>query len=185
MPEKLHGAEVQETQASSHQARIRPDKSLLSEEIRKMFLTCLEIEGHQHESKDIIYFPQEIFREKIFDKFVFFVPAVRPGTSEERLSLPIFMAEFSTEQETELIACARKKKIRLFKNYFCKPKISIDYGEREDICPGLEDNQLEDNQEENFQGETPLNNEVHAQTEHPRKKISVTADIAAAMGYVL
>lgn len=179
MSKKTNEAEVQGTKALSHQAKIRPDKSLLSEEIRKMFLTCLEIKGHWHEVKDIIYFPREIFREKIFDNFIFFVPTVRIGIPEERLLIPIFMVEFSSEQQTELIACARKNGIRLFKSYFCKPKISIDYGEREEICPGLEDNQ-----EENLQGEIPFDNDVHVQTEHPKKKFSVSADVAAAMGHM-
>lgn len=179
MSEKSHEAEVQGTKALSHQAKIRPDKSLLSEEIRKMFLTCLEIKGHQHEFKEIIYFPEEVFREKVFDNFIFFVPAVRTGISENKLSIPIFMIDFTPEQEAELVACARKKGLRLFKSYFRKPKISIDYGEREEICPSLEDNQ----EENSFQGETPLNNEAYHRTGHLKRKISVSADVAAAMGH--
>lgn len=179
MIEKEKRAEVQGTKALSHQAKIRPDKSLLSEEIRKMFLTYLEIKGHQHEFKEIIYFPREIFREKIFDKFCFFVPAVRTGILENKLSIPIFMIEFTPEQKGELIACAQKNRLRLFSAYFSKPKISIDYGEREEICPNLEDNQ----EENSFQGETPLDNEVHHQEKHQTRKISLPTDVAVSMGY--
>ena len=180
MLEKTNGAAVQGTEALSHQAKIRPDKSLLSEDIRKMFLTCVEIKGHQRECKNIIYFPREIFREKIFDKFVFFVPSVRIGIlNEEKLSIPIFMIDFTLEQKVELIACAQKNRLRLFPDYFRKPKISIDYGEREEICPGLEDNQ-----EENLQGEIPWDNDVQLQAESLKEKIIVSADVAVATGHM-
>jgi len=120
-----------EVSGKNHQAKIRPDKCLLSEEIRSMFLTCFEIQGHQHECKDVIYFPEEIFREKVFDKFVFFVPVARVD-SEEKHPTPVFMLEFSVEQKVELIACAKEKGLRLFENYFWKPKISISYDQREE-----------------------------------------------------
>lgn len=136
MKEKSQGAAVQGTKTQSHRALIRPDKCLLSEDIRKMFLTCQEIEGHKHEFKNVIYFPEEIFREEMLSKLVYFVPAVHTekndNLSPDRFPVPIFMIEFTPEQKIELAAYANKKKWRLFDYYFRKPKISISYDQREE-----------------------------------------------------
>jgi len=134
---ELQGAAVQGTGTQSHRAMIRPDKCLLSEDIRKMFLTCFEIQGHEHELKSIIYFPEEVFREEISNKFVYFVPAVHEEKNEnlflDRFPVPIFMIEFTPGQKAELKIYAKRKKFGLFDNYFKKPKISISFDQREEF----------------------------------------------------
>ena len=128
---------MKEEKEISHLAAVRPDKTLLTREVREMFFTLQDREGHEHESKNIIYFPKEIFREEMINELVYFVPTItapieeKGGSFLNKVPLPIFMIEFTTEQKKELISCARKEKFHLSEKYFKKPKIAISYEERE------------------------------------------------------
>lgn len=117
-----------------HLAPVRPDKTLLTQEVRKMFFTLQESGNHEHESKDVTYFPEEIFREQMGDEIVYFVPTISEQEKEnqEKFPLPIFMLEFTDEQKKDLISHARSKGWSLSKKYFQKPKIAISYSEREE-----------------------------------------------------
>lgn len=135
MKKELQGAAVQGTGTQSHRAMIRPDKCLLSEDIRKIFLTCQTVEGHEHEFKGIIYFPREVFQEEVLGKAVYFVPAVHEEKNDnlfpEKFPIPIFMLNFTPEQKRELVACAKRKKFSLVDYYFGKPKVFLKYDREE------------------------------------------------------
>lgn len=131
------GKNGEPTVAKRNKALIRHDKCLLSKEIRRLFVTCLEIGGRQHEVKEVVYFPEEITRQEIFDQPIFFVPVIPLGEENlihpKKSVMPIFMLDLNQEQKKELSLCARHHKWYLCNCHFNKPRITLSYEQKEEF----------------------------------------------------
>lgn len=87
-------------------AKIRPDKILSVPGLRSLLLP--------YEDKEVRYYPEEIIRDNMDGKFIFFVPVlnesfVKSGKTGEKMTVPLFLLEFTEDQIKELKRIVRKK----------------------------------------------------------------------------
>jgi len=114
-------------------ARVRPDKSLLAEEIRQLFIATEKCSEHLHEKKEVRYFPRRLRFEDIGGEKVFFVP-VENGQGE--CLMPIFMLNLDEEQKQEIKRYSRSLLgfHMATDKYFKKPQIALSYESRDEYA---------------------------------------------------
>lgn len=120
-------------QGQARNARVRPDKSLLAEEIRQLFIATEKCAEHLHEKKEIKYFPARLCCEEIGLEKVFFVPV---ESCQGKCLMPIFMLDLSEEQRQEIKRYSRSLLgFRMINDkYFRKPQISLTYENRDEYA---------------------------------------------------
>ena len=110
-------------------SKIKPDKSLAGDEIRKLFTheftsTSTDQQIHFHEGKLVRFCPYSIFMDNIQGQKIFFVKGNIIGNGKIFLPIPVFMLNLSPQQKEIITQAGKIKKIKIKPKHFERPQIA-------------------------------------------------------------
>jgi hypothetical protein len=127
---------MEQQNPNRHVTQVLPDKCLCDLFFRSQFVGRKKTNGHDHEDRTVMFYPDDVFMSDDSDEEIFFIPiTLKNSISEEKnekIPIPIFMLNFTPCQKEEIKSLGRKKGIKIGEKFFFKPKISLTYEERLD-----------------------------------------------------